>query len=526
MPAKTRLPFSVRRAPGVSPHIIAPMPSKPTDGESRDFIALAAVPEEVGELATPDGPAIRSGKLAGRSLFAAIMIIALPVLLGQCANALVGLVDKILAGHLAPELVKPALDGLGLAGYVGWFVSISMMAVGVGGMAIIARAVGSGDRPLAERTLAQCGLLSIIWGAIVGAALWVVAPVMARIAHLSPAATLDCVAYIRILAAGLPVASYLLVSMSCLQGAGETARPFLIMVVVNIVNVITSWAYSGVEVSFGSFTIPNPVGINANVQGIAFGTVTAQAVGAVLMHALMRHGIRDLRLEMNYARFDRALFRRIVRIGLPGFLDGMGIWLGQLFAVLWVLGAIVKRSNLDEGMIGAHEIAIQWESFSFLPGYAMGVAAGALAGQYLGAGNPKMARRAIRACLYIAMIVMGIAGLAFIFAGPWLTHLISRDPVHLDLAPRALFIAGFAQVPFAMSMVLRGALSGAGDTRWSMVLAWSSTYGVRVPASWLLGYALGYGFTGVWIALCGELVVRGLLYLARYLHGGWEKIEV
>lgn len=506
--------------------MIAPMPSdRAHDAPIKPEIP-SALPPPVGELAAPDGPGIRSGKLAGRSLFAAIMIIALPVLLGQCANALVSLVDKILAGHLAPDLVRPALDGLGLAGYVGWFVSISMMAVGVGGMAIIARAVGGGDRELAERTLAQCGILSIVWGAIVGAALWIVSPGMARIAHLSPAATADCVAYIRILAAGLPVASYLLVSMSCLQGAGETTRPFLIMVIVNLVNVIASWAYSGVEVSFGSLTIPNPVGINANVQGIAFGTVTAQAVGAVLMHALMRHGIRDLRFEIHYARFDRALFRRIVRIGLPGFLDGMGIWLGQLFAVLWVLGAIVKRSQLDEGMIGAHEIAIQWESFSFLPGYAMGVAAGALAGQYLGAGNPKMARRAIRACLFIAMTVMGLAGLVFIFAGPWLTHLISRDPVHLDLAPRALLIGGFVQVFFAMSMVLRGALSGAGDTRWSMILAWSSTYGVRLPASWLLGYVLGYGFTGVWIALSGELVVRGLLYLARYLHGGWEKIEV
>ncbi len=473
-----------------------------------------------------NGPAIRSGKLAGRSLYSAIMIIALPVVLGQCANATVGLVDKILAGHLASELVKPALDGLGLAGYVTWFVSIAMMAIGVGGMAIVARAIGAGDRELAERTLAQSGLLSVIWGAIVGAMLWVICPGMARIAHLSPAATADCVAYIRILAAAMPVTAYLLVSMTCLQGAGETARPFLIMVVVNIVNVLASWAYSGVEITVAGTVVPNPVGINANVQGIAFGTITAQAVGAVLMHALMRHGIRDIQFKLPYAKFDRSLFRRIVRIGLPGFLDGAGIWLGQLFAVLWVLGAIVKRSNLDEGMIGAHEIAIQWESFSFLPGYAMGVAAGALAGQYLGAGNPDMARRAIRGCLLIAMTVMGLAGLVFILAGDWLTQMISRDPVHLELAPKALFITGFVQVFFAMSMVLRGALSGAGDTRMSMILAWTSTYGVRLPASWILGYWLGYGFVGVWIALTGELVVRGLLYLARYLQGGWAKIEV
>lgn len=511
----------VHSQPNNAKPIIAAMSNPDRELQIETGAGRAAEPTVIG-----DGPGIRSGKLAGRSLYAAIWIIAMPVLLGQCANAMVGLVDKILAGHLAPDLVKPALDGLGLAGYVSWFTSIAMMAIGVGGMAIIARAVGSGDRELAERTLAQCGLLSILWGAVVGAVLWLASPGMARIAHLSPAATADCVSYIRILAAAMPVAAYLLISMSCLQGAGETTRPFLIMVVVNVVNVIASWAYSGVELTIAGVTIPNQIGINANVQGIAFGTVTAQAVGAVLMHALMRHGIRDLRFHLPYVRFDSILFRRIVRIGGPGFLDGMGIWLGQLFAVLWVLGAIVNRSRLDEGMIGAHEIAIQWESFSFLPGYAMGVAAGALAGQYLGAGNPKMARRAIRNCLYIAMAVMGLAGVAFILGGEQLTRLISRDPVHMDLAPKALFIGGFVQVFFAMSMVLRGALSGVGDTRMSMIIGWSSTYGVRVPASWLLGYWLGYGFVGVWIALSGELVVRGLLYLARYLQGGWVKVEV
>lgn len=507
--------------------IVRPMPPKPPHDHAPPDALDGPLPVPLTELPhSADGPAIRSGKLAGRSLYAAIWIIAMPVLLQQCAGALVSLVDKILAGHLAPDLVKPALDGLGLAGYITWFISIAMMAIGVGGMAIIARAIGAGDRELAERTLAQSGLLSILWGAVVGAALWAICPGMAHLANLSPAATVDCVSYIRILAAAMPVASYLMISMTCLQGAGETMRPFLIMVVVNIVNVVASWAYSGVELTVAGHVVHNPVGINANVQGIAYGTITAQVVGAVLIHALMRHGIRDLQFKLHYAKFDRALFRRIVRIGLPGFLDGAGIWLGQLFAVLWVLGAIVKRSHLDEGLIGAHEIAIQWESFSFLPGYAMGVAAGALAGQYLGAGNPKMARRAIRGCLLIAMALMGSAGLVFILKGDWLTQLISHDPIHLDLAPKALFIGGFVQVFFAMSMVLRGALSGAGDTRMSMILAWTSTYCVRVPASWLLGYVLGYGFVGVWIALSGELVLRGLLYLARYLHGGWERVEV
>jgi Na+-driven multidrug efflux pump len=67
-----------------------------------------------------------------------------------------------------------------------------------------------------------------------------------------------------------------------------------------------------------------------------------------------------------------------------------------------------------KGLFGAHMVTVRWESFSFLPGFAMGTAAGALAGQYLGAGSVVMARRAIWACLWIAVAMMGTLGIAFL----------------------------------------------------------------------------------------------------------------
>ena len=63
------------------------------------------------------------------------------VLLEQLANACVGLVDKMLAGRLDATIARPALDGVGLASYVGWFTGVAMSAIGIGGMALIARAM-------------------------------------------------------------------------------------------------------------------------------------------------------------------------------------------------------------------------------------------------------------------------------------------------------------------------------------------------------------------------------------------------
>jgi Na+-driven multidrug efflux pump len=47
-----------------------------------------------------------------------------------------------------------------------------------------------------------------------------------------------------------------------------------------------------------------------------------------------------------------------------------------------------------------------------------------------------------------------------------------------------------------------------------------------LPLAWFLGIYLGYGLVGIWWGLMLELGVRGLMFLARFKYGAWEKIRV
>ena len=98
-------------------------------------------------------PGIRSGKLAGLSTLGAIRVVALPVLLQQFLQAMVGMVDKMLAGRLPENQVLAALDAIGIGSFVGWFIGIAMAALGVGGSAIIARSMGAGPVSYTHLTL-------------------------------------------------------------------------------------------------------------------------------------------------------------------------------------------------------------------------------------------------------------------------------------------------------------------------------------------------------------------------------------
>jgi Na+-driven multidrug efflux pump len=156
----------------------------------------------------------------------------------------------------------------------------------------------------------------------------------------------------------------------------------------------------------------------------------------------------------------------------------------------------------------------------------MGTAAGALAGQYMGAGSTALARRAIWSCLWVGMGIMGAFGIAFMLAGAPLARLMSRDPVVLEEVPKALFICGVVQVFFAMALVIRQGLKGCGDARGTLRITLFSTILVRVPLAYLCGVTLGWGLAGIWVGLCVELGVRGLLFLARFIGGRWERVTV
>jgi len=243
--------------------------SSPDDPMSAAAVALEqeAIPDERG--------VIKAGKLAGKSMSQAIWILALPVLLQQTMAAMVGFVDKLLAGNLPVEIARPAMDGVGIGSFVGWFIGIALTGLGVGGQAIIARGMGSGDLRESHRALGQSMILSVAWGAFVGVLMLLLAEPLARYANLSGEATAHCVTYVRTIALGLPFCGVMMVGGMCLHGAGEAHQPFRIALWVNIVNVLSSWLISGVSIGAFGATVPNPSPLDPSswgVFGIAAGT--------------------------------------------------------------------------------------------------------------------------------------------------------------------------------------------------------------------------------------------------------------
>ena len=496
--------------------------------ERRRIEAMQPSPEDLQEPLSEPAGAIRSGSLAGKTMSGAIWILAMPILVQQILVACVGLADKMFAGALPDEVVLPALDAIGIGSYIGWFIAIAVSGVGVGGQALIARAMGGGRETMAGEVLGQSIVLAGLWGIVVGIGLWFAAEPLGTLCQLTGAAKVYLVQYIHILALSMPLCSIMTTGAMALHGSGDTLRPAIVTLFVNVVNIVVSWVMSGADVRFGTSVWDNPFDWDLHVVGIAIGTALAYVVGGVCIIGVLLRGVKDLQLKPADLIPKLSVFWRIARIGIPSFFEGLSMWSANLF-VLYFIGQIAAKlaretgDGITQGLQGAHVIAVQWEAFSFLPGFAIGTAAGTLAGQYLGAGSVKDARKSTLICVLLAMLFMGTMGLAMIFGGSFLTSVISNEPLHLALVPRLLLIAGVTQLGFAVMMVIRQTLKGVGDTGWTFLITTISSWGIRIPAAWFFGIHLEYGLVGIWYALCGEIVIRAGLFTIRFFQGGWTK---
>lgn len=494
---------------------------------------------------TPDGQ-IRSGRLKGLTMWAAIWVLSWPILAESSLNALVGLVDTTLAAGVS----EAAADAIGGASYIMWFLSLIGMAIGIGSTAMVSRAVGKGRLAVANAAVGQSLLLSLLAGVIVGFLVFFGAEPLAGLLQMEKGseAREALAMYLRITSVGVPLIATLMTSLACCRAAGDSFRPLMTMVAVNAVNIGVSWALSGVDVVFARqgedgevirhVLIANPFGLEMGIAGIAIGTLAAWITGTLIILVVLVRGSSGVRLRAKRLRPHWHTMRRLVKVGTPSFVDAVGMWFGN-FLVLTLVGFLNAP-----GLLGAHIVAIRVEAFSFLPGFAMGMAAATLAGQYIGAGRPDLARQSMLRCMFIAIGLMQAFGIAFILVPELIVGIFSQQPTHLELTPQVLFIAGWVQTPFAIMMVLRSAIRGAGDTKWAMILTWVSTYGFRVPLAYFLSGVdiplpawapwdvivnpgpFDMGLVGLWYGLCIELVIRAALFLGRFFHGGWMHVKV
>jgi putative MATE family efflux protein len=464
-------------------------------------------PSELDEEVLPVPARVPAGLRTDLSLPRQVAALAIWPFCEQLLAFLVLFVDTVVAGWM---LSTEALSAVSTAVYVLWLMNLVVGSASVGATAMIARSVGAGRWRRANSVLGQAVTFAAAWGASIGLLFYPAAPLIAAISGLQGETLSLCTQYLHIMAIAAPLNTLLGISNACLRGSGNTRRPFLVGGLVNIVNMaactLLVWPAS-------------PIG-GHGIRGLAFGSLIAWTVGVTVLLASLALSRKGLHLRTRYLVPRWHVIGRIIRVGLPNLLEGSGMWIGN-YLIIMVVGRLP-----DTAALASHLVAVRIEALSYMPGFALAIAAATLTGQYLGAKDPRSARRAAWWCWAYGVGTMTFIGLLFIFFAERFVGIVTDKQVVLDTAPHLLRTAGIVQCGFGTAIVFSAVLRGAGDTLTAMMLTYGSTFLVRLPLVWLLAIHLNLGLRGVWYGLCSELMFRGVLFLFAFLRGRWIHAKV
>jgi putative MATE family efflux protein len=434
-----------------------------------------------------------------------ILGLAWPAVVDNFLHTLTHTVDMIMVGSLGASF----LASVGLGGQVVFIFQSLMIAVTAGTVAMVARSIGEKDTDKARNVLEQ----SLFSGALVAFAvtpfLSLYAGKFLRIYRAEEEILSIAAEYLQIAVFGTAFIFICLACAQALRGAGDTRTPLVVSSIINGTNVGLNYI-----LIFGKFGI-TPMG----VRGAALGTTLAFILGSSIYIALLWR--KKLKLHISFKGFspDTSVIKKILNIGTPAAMEQLVIQLGFL-----VFTVIITSFGTES--IAAHQIGIRIQSFSFMPGLGFSIAATALVGQNLGAKKPEDAEKSGWEACRLAIFLMSIISVfIFIFARD-IAYIFVKEEAVIDKAVIFIRILAFGEPAIGIHFTIAGALRGAGDTKWPLYASTAGLYGFRIPLALFLGYFMGIGVVGAWIAMTVEYFVRSFFVSLRFRRGGWKTIGV
>ena len=430
---------------------------------------------------------------------AALLIFALPMMLGNFFQQVYTMADSVIVGRFVGE---DALAAVGASySLTNVFISIAIGG-GVGASVITSQTFGARDYARMKRSISTALLsflaISIFLG-VVGLTL------SRRIMVLlnAPANILeDSITYLNIYFLGLPFLFMYNVLSSMFNALGRSRIPLYLLIFSSVLNV--------------ALDIYMVTVLHMGVAGVAWATLIAQGISAVLSFSIFLKELRSYPGKLD-ALFDWKELKNMGRVALPSILQQSTVSIGMM-----LVQSVVN--SFGSQMLAGYSAAMRIESVCIVPMSAMGNAVSSYTAQNVGADKPERVKAGYRASYGIVFaIAAGICLVVQLLASPLISLFLEDGSVAaFETGIQCTRFMAWFYVLIGLKMISDGVLRGAGDMT-MFTVANLVNLGLRVVLAVTLAPRFGIQF--VWVAVPVGWLINYLISFFEYRTGKWKTIH-
>lgn len=430
--------------------------------------------------------------------YKALLLLGLPIVIGQIGVIVLGFADTLMIGHHSTE-------ELGAASFVNNVFNLAII-FSTGFSYGLTPVVGSfyGNRKFAPAGQAlRCSLLANF---LVGLILTLIMGLIyLNVEHLGqPEELLSLIKpYYVVLLVSLVFVLLFNGFKQFTDGITDTKTAMWILLGGNVLNIIGNYILINGKLGFPEM----------GLLGAGVSTLFSRIVMVIVFAYVFLRSRRFLRYKIGFFRlgWSMPMFRKLNALGWPvAFQMGMETASFSLSAVMvgW-LGTIALAS---------HQIMCSISQFTFMMFYGMGAAVAVRVSNFKGQDDNVNVKRSTYAGFHLIMaMAVVLSGIVFLFRnhlGGWFTDSEEVSAmVAMLIIPMLLYQLGDGlQINFA------NALRGISDVKPMMLIAFVAYFLISLPVGYCCGFIFGWGITGVWMAFPFGLTSAGLMLWLRFRY--------
>ena len=423
-------------------------------------------------------------------------LLSYPVMLSMLGQVMTGVADSIMIGRTGATPLAAA----SLANIVFFLLFTFGIGVSYSITPFVAEADGKNDKSLIVDLLKNSFLINMVAGVL----LTVIGLLSNHLLYFAnqPEDVVDlAIPYLQIIALAIIPSMVFQTYRQFGEGLHSTRIAMIIVLSCNLLNILLNYL-----LIYGKYGFPE-LGLN----GAGWATLISRILMGVLMAAYIYYGkkFRDYQAGFSIGSYSRKLINRMLHVGIPAGIQ-------FIFEVSAFGFSAIMMGWMGTEALAAHQIAINLASISYMTTSGIGAAATIRVGSYLGKQDIPTLRKAGFTLMNMALAIMTLWGIVFIFWRQELPMIYINDPAVISIAAPLLIIAGLFQLSDGMQVVCAGALRGLQDVKIPSLMILIAYWVIGLPLGYWLGFTMEYGPNGIWIGLLIGLTVTATAMFVRF----------
>ena len=432
----------------------------------------------------------------------ALLLFAIPLILGNIFQQAYSLADSIIVGHFVGA---NALAAVGTTASLTFLFIAVATGTGIGSGVLISQLFGAKEFGRMKTTI-YTSLISIFAISVILTILGLILCRPILVLMQTPENIMnDAEDYLNIYFLGMVFLFMYNIVNSIFNALGESKKTLFFLIIASILNIFLDLLFV--------------VKFNMGVRGVAIATLISQVLCSLISFLFLLAKLRQFKEFKDFSYFDIQTLSSVAKLAIPSVIQQSTVSIGLILVQSLV-------NSYGSVVVAGYTAATKIDGVAIMPMVNVGNAMSTFAAQHIGAKKQERIPKGLRTSFIMACSIgLLIAGIVYL-SGESLVALFMDSSANVDsikIGVEYLRVVSISYFIMGLLNVTNGTIRGGGDMKNFMLITFLNHL-VRVSFAYIFSFIFGY--SAIWWGLPAGWTVSFIFSYIVYKKGNWLKKSI